>query len=320
PRRYPVNSIQCHLFKTKTLPDISREDVPEKSIFFHETSCSSDLSGKIVISSRQACSVESAAKLNPNFGVYLLYLSPGTLKFEGSESDRFLQALLTYRNVKIRHLDFETYVENSPVERLFKEGKIERSEYAISHVSDVLRYLTLWKYGGIYLDLDLVVIKSLEKLPFNYAGAESTSFVAAGVVSFTQKGMGHHLATLCLKDLEFNFNGKKWGNNGPGVITRLSRFICATNNTEEMTKKKCLGDFRVYPSETFYPVIYQDWSMYFDVYSVKKAKNLTKNSYVVHVWNKLSSKKKVPVNVEVPYTFFARKYCPKVFRECEENF
>lgn len=67
-----------------------------------------------------------------------------------------------------------------------------------SHTSDVLRYLTLWKYGGTYLDLDVVVRKPLDSIPANYAGAESVNFVAVGIINFDQS-FGHQLAHMCLK-------------------------------------------------------------------------------------------------------------------------
>lgn len=84
------------------------------------------------------------------------------------------------------------------------------------------RYLTLWKYGGMYLDLDVIVVKSFEGMAQNFAGSESDKNVAAGVLSFSATGLGHDLASACLHDLRDNFNGQDWGYNGPGVITRLS--------------------------------------------------------------------------------------------------
>lgn len=94
---------------------------------------------KISISPRQACAVESAAKMNPGMDVYLLFTSPGKFNFEGDESDNMLQALLKYKNVKIMHLDFEKYIEDTPLEKLYKSGLIQNSDYARSHASDVLR-------------------------------------------------------------------------------------------------------------------------------------------------------------------------------------
>lgn len=136
----PKNTIQCYRMNLDTLPDISK--VPprkDKSIFFHETSCNSFYKGKITINARQACAVESAALLNPNLDVYLLYSSPGVLQFSGDESDKFLRALLSYGNVNILHLDYYKHTKGTPVEELYKSGKLESSDFVVFHASDVIR-------------------------------------------------------------------------------------------------------------------------------------------------------------------------------------
>lgn len=134
------NDIQCYRKNRESLKDISQISPRKgKSIFFHETSCKSYEKGKLLISSRQACAVESAAKMNPNLDVYLLYSSPGLLKFEGDESDKFLEVLLEYKNVKIMHLDYGKYTKGTLVEDLYTSGKLEQSHFVVSHASDVLR-------------------------------------------------------------------------------------------------------------------------------------------------------------------------------------
>lgn len=67
--------------------------------------------------------------------------------------------------------------------------KLFSSQYLNSHVSDFLRYLSLYKHGGTYLDLDVIVLKSFENMTYNYAGAESENFVAAGVLNFQHDGI-----------------------------------------------------------------------------------------------------------------------------------
>lgn len=49
------------------------------------------------------------------------------------------------------------------------------------------------------MDLDVIVKKNLSDIRPNYAGAESSSFVAAGVLNFDAVGQGHELAKLCLR-------------------------------------------------------------------------------------------------------------------------
>lgn len=84
----------------------------------------------------------------------------------------------------------------------------------------IFRFLTLWKYGGIYLDLDVIVTKNLEELGTDFSGVESNTSVAAGILGFNYSGVGHDYATSCLEDLRDHFKGHEWGWNGPGTITR----------------------------------------------------------------------------------------------------
>ena len=48
--------------------------------------------------------------------------------------------------------------------------KWKNREYFFSHITEIIRLATLWKYGGVYLDTDVVVMK-LDNL-HNAVGAE----------------------------------------------------------------------------------------------------------------------------------------------------
>lgn len=77
-----ADNLLCHADNvTESLPDISDHPPNKKkrNIFFLETSCTSSDKGKIHLSPRQACAVESAARMNPKMDVYLLFASPGVI-------------------------------------------------------------------------------------------------------------------------------------------------------------------------------------------------------------------------------------------------
>lgn len=186
--------------------------------------------------------------------------------------------------------------------------------------SYISRYLTLWKYGGVYLDLDVVIIKPLDDLPKNFAGAQSSKVIASGIVGFELNSPGHNIATQCLLDLQSNFDGSIWGQNGPGVITRVAEAICATKNISEMYDCSCAGNFKVLSPKTFYPVPWEDWTRLFEETTEENVEVLVKDSYVVHMWNNLSKNKKILLEENVTYNLLARKYCPKVYSLCKKYF
>lgn len=311
------NEIGCYRnHYMKTLPHIG-DNVPDNSIFFHETSCGSQMAGRIMVTGRQACAVESAALLHPHRQVYLLFTSPGDLKRgTGDASDLALKALQGYDNVQLQHVDFANYLNNSPLAYLYASGSIELSIYAGSHASDVLRYMTLWKFGGTYLDLDVVVMKPLDDLGENYAGAESNENVAAGVMGLSSRGIGHQWASQCLEDLSQTFSGRDWGNNGPGVITRLLRRLCGVQHAMDMSEDSCKG-FRVMPPNVFYPIPWWNWTMYFRTSDTQKTLSLVKDSYAIHVWNKHS--KNALLVGDSAYAKVARQFCPRVYAALSEG-
>lgn len=57
----------------------------------------------------------------------------------------------------------------------------------------------MFKYGGIYFDLDVVVQQSFDSLPLNFAAIESEKFVAVGGIGFQANGVGHEIADLCTR-------------------------------------------------------------------------------------------------------------------------
>ena len=53
---------------------------------------------------------------------------------------------------------------------------MQKSQYMVNHLSDVLSYSLMHKFGGIYLDLDQIVLKPFPDVP-NFIGAESDEFL-----------------------------------------------------------------------------------------------------------------------------------------------
>lgn len=145
--------------------------------------------------------------MNPDHEVFVLFTSQ--VGFRNQTPLPIIDALLSYPNVHFNYLNLTQYAEHTPLAKWIKTGELYHSQYVNSHTSDILRYLSLWKYSGTYLDLDIVMMKSLNVLKPNYAGAESKNFVAAGIINLEHES-GHEIADLCVKDLLKNFNGNDW--------------------------------------------------------------------------------------------------------------
>lgn len=101
-----------------------------------------------------------------------------------------------HKNIHLKYLDAYQFSKNTPLETWIRSNKLSKSKFVISHTSDVLRLLTLWKYGGTYLDLDVIVIKNLNST--NYACPESQNIVNGAIFSL-DKQRGKEIVSLCIE-------------------------------------------------------------------------------------------------------------------------
>lgn len=316
--------------------------IPGRSIFFHETSCHRPKRKRqrpdsqynmLQLTARQACAIESAALHNPNFQVFVLFAGPTYRHYGNSSSSSasgssgnqrhqpIIDAILSYKNVHLRQLNLWRYAAGTPIEEWLKDGRLFRSSYLFSHISDFLRFLTLYRYGGIYLDMDVVMLRSMEDVPPNYTGAESNTHLAAGVMSLAPTGFGHEIAEACLQDFQKNFDGSDWGNNGPGVITRVAQKICDTKDIALMLedRKRCLG-FKVFDRNAFYAVPWKHWRHFFEPQLLEQTLAHTKDSFLVHVWNKHSKQLAIKVGSSTAYGKYAEQHCPRAYAAAGDYF
>lgn len=286
-----------------------------KNIFFILTTLTND--GTIQLTPRQACAIESAARANPDWKVFPLFVFA---KWFNISSDPFIPSLLQFCNIRMRHVNLDTFAVGSPVEKLFADGALGKSSFIVEHTADVLRLLTLYKYGGTYLDTDVVVRRTLNMLQPNYLGSEGSGYVANGVINLEASGYGHEFAESCLNDLALNFDGTQWAANGPFMVTRNLRKFCNVTDVSQMNRQQCGGQLTVYPPDVFYRIRYprHDWFFYPERSEV--VMNSIKNDVLVHMWNKATSGIQLKITSTAAYIQLAQQFCPNVVMNVKENF
>ncbi|XP_049869415.1 lactosylceramide 4-alpha-galactosyltransferase-like [Pectinophora gossypiella] len=146
-----------------------------KNIFLIETSC------KGYLDLRQLCAVKSAARAHPDWQINLLFVGPVTHE---KLTTGILSSLQAYENVVIARVYLSQIVKDTPLERVLTENLLETSEYRYAHVSDIIRLLLLWKFGGVYMDLDIVVLKPFDDLGPDFAGLDAPNSVNTAVMGF----------------------------------------------------------------------------------------------------------------------------------------
>ena len=84
------------------------------------------------------------------------------------------------------------------MERLWKSGRLTKSKFYLSHCSDMLRFLLVHKYGGIYFDQDVLSLKTIpEELDkANFLVEERKDILASAVFKMDQ---GHPVMDTVLR-------------------------------------------------------------------------------------------------------------------------
>ena len=160
--------------------------------FFLETS------GRSTLKYRQACAIESLARLNPNTSVHLLMTSQN-IDYDSPVIKTLLANFPS--NFNVTSIDVGDYLTDTPLEHWYFCTTWNYGPYPVVHLSDALRLLTLFKFGGYYFDLDIIHIRSLSSLR-NFFVAEDQKKVGNDVLHVDR---GHRLIELALEEFQISY-------------------------------------------------------------------------------------------------------------------
>ena len=103
-------------------------------------------------------------------------------------------------------------------EAFFHDASYSKSQDAIVHLSDALRVLLIWKFGGFYLDLDYVVINKMTQYEnFVVSNNVGKYGVTNNAFSFPH---GHHFLSNVMTKMKESYNANCWSCIGPGLFTQ----------------------------------------------------------------------------------------------------
>ncbi|KAF7992736.1 hypothetical protein HCN44_005080 [Aphidius gifuensis] len=298
--------------------DLINEKSSSSNIIFIQTNSLAKNGDQNKFTARQACAIESAARLNNNMNISIIILINNNINFTQNNYVKILN--LHYRNIFFKPIIANEYFKDTPLDNWWTSGIFNNtSKYPAVQMSDIIRLIELWKNcGSIYSDLDVVIQKSLDNMT-NFVGeVKNENMVANGVIGISCGILGKKFIEACLKYLEKYFDGNSWAGNGPAVITKILQKLCKTKKTSEMTLKKCKG-FTVYPTEKFYPIHYSEDNLYFDIDDNYKIMNKIKNSSIISIWGYSKNNRTIKVGSNAPYGLVASKYCPIIYKNCENN-
>ncbi|XP_037244779.1 lactosylceramide 4-alpha-galactosyltransferase-like isoform X1 [Falco rusticolus] len=251
------------------------------------------------------CSVESAARRHP--GTRVVVLMKGLANGNASLPNHWGFSLLScFPNVEIRPLDLTELFSGTPLAEWYLQAQQRQEPYFLPVLSDACRITIMWKFGGIYLDTDFIVLKNLKNLT-NALGMQSQDVLNGAFLSFKPK---HEFIELCMKDFVENYNGWVWGHQGPQLLTRVFKKWCSISRIQK--SMSCRG-VNALATEAFYPIRWEDWKKLFEEISSLELHRLLNNTYAVHVWNKLSHGTRLEITSQAFLAQLYSQFCPATY-------
>ncbi|KAF5192835.1 Lactosylceramide 4-alpha-galactosyltransferase [Thalictrum thalictroides] len=243
---------------------------------------------------RELLAVESVFKAHPNGCLMIL-----SQTMDSTQGKKILKPLTQYGfKVLAVSPDLSFLFKDTPAEAWFdeiKKGNKDPGEIPLAqNLSNLLRLAVLYKYGGVYLDTDFIVMKKLSGLR-NVIGAQSIDAESGNWTRLNNAVLifdkYHPLVFKFIQEFSLTFDGNKWGHNGPYLVSRVV----------ERVKNRPDYNFTVLPPIAFYPVYWTRIGGFFqkptnlvDSKWVKaKLLQLSGETYGVHLWNKQSSRLKI---------------------------
>lgn len=163
--------------------------------------------------------------------------------------------------------DFEIKLWNESNTQAFQnqfyKDAMREKQYAFA--SDAIRVAVLEAEGGIYLDMDMLLIKPLDSLLENefFSGYEVAGRPAYGIFG---GAAGHRF----FKQMNQFYSKERFNRYSPPVITHTFKELIAEANLK--------ADARLYPIDYFYALPYEQRNS-------DHAQFITANSIAVHLWD-----------------------------------
>lgn len=140
--------------------------------------------------------IESAAKRNPIKAIYVLFNGPLTATGLAQSPIVFLAQL---PNVHFARVHLKKYAKGTVLEELVSRRKNHRSKWPVQHTADLTRLLTLYKFGGISLDTDVLVIKKLKNLGKNWVVGRDGDHISSAAMAIGNDELGRKIINKLLK-------------------------------------------------------------------------------------------------------------------------
>lgn len=146
---------------------------------------------------QQTCAIESFALLNPNLTIHVLMTGVPNVTSPAIQTIKKY-----YPNVHINQIRLGDYIATTPLENWYFCTNWNYESSAASYLEESLRLLTLLKYGGYYLDLNVIPQSAVTSYR-NFVVAQDDR--VAESVSVIHVDQGHPLIMAAVEEFRTNY-------------------------------------------------------------------------------------------------------------------
>ncbi|KAL1782749.1 alpha-1,4-N-acetylglucosaminyltransferase [Sigmodon hispidus] len=198
-----------------------------------------------------SCAVESASKIYPERPViFFMKRLSNTTQLTSNVSYPAFSLLSAIDNVFFAPLDMKKLFEDTPLFSWYTKVNSSTEKHWLHVSSDASRLAIIWKYGGIYMDTDVISIRPIPEE--NFLAAQGTRYSSNGVFGF----LPHHpFLWACMEnfwrryyqvwDSEPIFNGS-YALHLWNYMNKEGRTVVRGSNTlvENLYRKHCPKTYR----------------------------------------------------------------------------
>ena len=217
--------------------------------------------------------------------------------------------LLCYLAIKIEREDLLEHTKGTPLWSVQSKGLRNASTFPAAQRSDVVRVALIWKYGGFYMDLDVIVLRPLHCLR-NTAGlvGHISNWVENGVMTFDA---GHKFVWFLMKYMAFSFKPDVYISLGPEPLTDTIKYFCHQDELIPGRRYECRKDYwlHVQRPQAFYAIDNNRQDVFYDPQPNAEDTTRLDDSFLSHIYGAGHGRTVVKGCL---YDLLAQEYCPTV--------
>lgn len=106
---------------------------------------------------------------------------------------------MEYPNIHFRNVQIQRLCANTPLENWIETSKLFSSRARYEHASDIIRALTVYRYGGTYMDMDFMIVRRLDSIKRDWIAIQNENWLNGAVFDFRRSGIGHIIMNEVLR-------------------------------------------------------------------------------------------------------------------------